>query len=142
MKGLLAVAEITIEAPRDRVWIALTDPVQIKQYMFGSDVEANWEVGEPIRWKGEWQGKSYEDKGEVIEVVKPLRLSVTHFSPLSGAEDRPENYHTIVYELAEHDGNTELRLTQDGNASEQEAVHAKENWMSMLDGLKRLVADA
>ena len=29
---------------------------------------------------------------------------MTHFSPLSGEEDLPENYHVVAYELAELDG--------------------------------------
>ena len=34
---------------------------------------------------------------------------MTHFSPLSGEPDAPENYHTLVYELEEDDGKTMSR---------------------------------
>ena len=44
-------------------------------------------------------GKPYQDKGEVLEVDAPRRLSVTHYSPLMGQEDEPENYHTVIYTL-------------------------------------------
>ena len=67
--------------------------------MFGSRVETDWQVGSPIVWKGECEGKPYEDKGEVLAVRRADRLSVTHFSPLTGQDDVPENYHTLVYEL-------------------------------------------
>ena len=94
MKGIVATAEIDIEAPVERVWSALVDPDQIEKYMFGSRVETDWQVGSPIVWAGEYDGKPYEDKGEVLAVDEPTRLSVSHFSPLSGQDDVPENYHT------------------------------------------------
>jgi Activator of Hsp90 ATPase homolog 1-like protein len=39
---------IEISASREQVWTALTDPEQIKKYMFGSQVVTDWEQGSPI----------------------------------------------------------------------------------------------
>jgi hypothetical protein len=64
---------------------------------------------------------------------------MTHFSPLSGQEDRPENYHTLVYELAESDGRTRVSLSQDNNPSQEAADHSQANWEKMLTGLKEVV---
>jgi uncharacterized protein YndB with AHSA1/START domain len=139
MAGYVATAQIEIDASPDRVWSALTDPEQIEKYMFGSRVETDWKPGSPIVWKGEYEGKRYEDKGEIVEIEPKRRLKVTHFSPLSGQEDVPENYHTLVYELDEHDGHTRVSLSQDGNASEEAAEHSKANWQTMLSGLKNLI---
>lgn len=136
MTGYTAEATTEIAAPADRVWKALTDPDEIKQWMFGSQVETDWEPGSPIRWKGEFQGKSYEDKGEVLEVEPGKRLSVTHFSPLTGQDDVPENYHTVTYALDERDGGTTVRLTQDNASSQDEADHSAQTWQQMLDGIK------
>jgi uncharacterized protein YndB with AHSA1/START domain len=36
MADYVATAETEIDAPRDKVWAALTDPEQIKEYMFGA----------------------------------------------------------------------------------------------------------
>ncbi len=139
MNGIVATASIEIEAPASRVWTALTEPDQIAAYMFGSRVETDWEVGHPITWNGEWEGKPYQDKGQVLAYDEPERLSVTHFSPLTGQDDVPENYHTLVYELGENDGVTTVSLSQDNNGSEEEAEHSRANWQMMLDGLKRQV---
>src|SRR4029077_9803640 len=98
MKGHTAVAEIQIDAPPARVWSALTDPAEIQQYMFGSNVVTDWEPGSRIVWKGEHEGKSYEDHGEILELERDKRLVMTHFSPLNGEDDAPENYHTLAYE--------------------------------------------
>ena len=108
MSDHVATAEIEIDAPPDRVWAALTDPEQIKEYMFGSQVVTDWKRGSPIVWKGEYEGKKYEDKGEVVEIEPGRRLQVTHFSPLSGQEDVPENYHTLLYELEKRGGVTHV----------------------------------
>ena len=103
MADHVATATIEIDASPGEVWAALTDPEQIKKYMFGSRVVTDWQPGSPIVWKGEYEGKKYEDKGEIVEVEQARRLKLTHFSPLSGDEDIPENYHTVLYELEERD---------------------------------------
>ena len=139
MTGRVATAEAEIRAPRSKVWQALTDPDQIEKYMFGSRVETDWKPGSPIVWKGEYEGKKYEDKGEIIEVEPERRLKVTHFSPLSGEEDAPENYHTLVYELEEDDGKTHVSLSQDNNPTDEAAEHSRANWEKMLSGLKEVV---
>ena len=139
MADHVATAETEIDAPPAKVWEALTDPEQIKQYMFGSQVETDWREGSPIVWKGEYEGTKYEDKGEILEIEPERRLKVTHFSPLSGQEDRPENYHSLVYELEESRGRTHVSLSQDNNPDEEAAEHSRANWEKMLAGLKQVV---
>lgn len=139
MPDHVATAEIEIDAPPADVWSALTDPELIEQYMFGSKVVTDWKQGSPIVWKGEYEGKKYEDKGEVVEIEPRRRLKVTHFSPLSGEEDAPENYHTLLYELDERGETTHVSLSQDNNSSEEAADHSRENWEKMLQGLKQVV---
>jgi uncharacterized protein YndB with AHSA1/START domain len=139
MTDHVATAETDIRAPRSAVWRALTDPDEIEKYMFGSRVETDWKPGSRITWKGEYEGKKYEDKGEVLEVERERRLKLTHFSPTSGDEDVPENYHTLMYELEESDGKTHVSLSQDNNKSEEAAEHSRANWGRMLSGLKEVV---
>ncbi len=100
--------------------------------MFGADVESDWREGSPITWKGEWQGKKYEDKG-VIQQMKPERtLSYSHFSPLAGKPDRPENYHTVTIDLSGQGDRTKVTLTQDNNATEEARDQSEKNWTMML----------
>jgi uncharacterized protein YndB with AHSA1/START domain len=135
----IATAEIEIEAPPQRVWTALTDPVEIEKYMFGSHVVTDWKPGSPIVWRGEYEGKKYEDKGKILEFEPERRLRVTHFSPLSGQDDVPANYHTVTYELEGNGGKTHVALRQDNNATAEAAEHSKSNWEKMLSGLKEVV---
>ena len=134
-----AEARTTIHAPASKVWDAITKPELIKQYLFDTDVISDWKVGSPITYQGEWQGKSFEDKGKIIEFEPGKRLRSTHWSPLSGVPDTPENYHTVTYELSGKGGSTDVTITQDNNANEEERVHSEQNWRTVLDGMKKLL---
>jgi uncharacterized protein YndB with AHSA1/START domain len=137
MTGKIATAAVDIAATPQRVWTALTDADEVERYMFGSRVETDWKPGSPIVWKGEYEGRRYEDKGEVVEAQPGRRLVVTHFSPLSGQPDKPENYHTVSYELRGSGNGTHVELSQDNNGSAEEAEHSAANWQMMLNGLKQ-----
>jgi uncharacterized protein YndB with AHSA1/START domain len=139
MSGHVATARTEVAAPPGQVWQALTDPRLIERYMMGSRVETDWQVDSPITWSGEFDGKPYQDKGEVLEVQPGKVLEVTHYSPLMGEEDRPESYHRVRYELSESGDGTDVVLTQDGCASEEQAEQFSQNWQGMLDGLKSVV---
>jgi uncharacterized protein YndB with AHSA1/START domain len=135
----LAEASVQVDAGPERVWQALVDPEEIRAYMFGANVLTDWREGSPILWKGEWEGRAYEDRG-VVRVVQPhRRLSYTHFSPLSGLADAPENYHTVTVDLAAAGTGTRVTLTQDNNATPEERDHSQKNWALMLEGLKKHV---
>lgn len=138
-QDLIAKTSVVIDAPKADVWKALVTPAAIKQYMFGTDARSDFKEGSPITWTGEWQGKPYQDKG-VIERAEPERvLQYTHFSPLAGQPDRPENYHTVTIELADSGSQTRVTLTQDNNPTEEARAHSEKNWTMMLRGLKKFV---
>jgi uncharacterized protein YndB with AHSA1/START domain len=139
MNGLIATADVELSASPAQVWKALTDPDLIRQYLFGAEVETTWEPGSPIVWRGEYEGRSYEDKGEVLVCEPEKALTVTHFSPLTGLEDRPENYHTVSYALTDRGDHTHLALVQDHNDTAEAVQEASDNWQTVLDQLKVLV---
>ncbi len=139
MANLVAKMEVDVVAPAAEVWHALTDPAVIAEYFFGTKVETDWQPGSPITWSGEYEGKAYQDKGEVVEVEPNQRLTVTHFSPMSGLPDEAENYHTITYEIEARGDTSRLSMSQDNNADEAEVEHARQTWSAMLDGLKSTV---
>lgn len=140
-KGLIAAQSIVINAPIEKIWDALVNPDLIKQYMFGTNVMSEWKEGSAITWKGEWQGKAYEDKGVILKLDKPHLLKYSHFSPLTGEPDLPENYHTVTIELSDQDGAVKVDLRQDNNATQEAKDHSEKNWGMMLADLKKLVED-
>jgi len=135
----VAKATVKINAPKSKVWEALTRPDLIKQYLFGTEVTTDWKVGSPITYKGIWEGKTYEDKGKILQVEPEKLLVSTFWSALSGLPDVPENYNTIRYELSPVDGGTRLNIIQDNNATQEDADHSARNWQMVLDGLKKLL---
>jgi len=138
MTGQTVSARVEISASPSQVWHALTDPDLIRQYFFGTEVRTTWRPGDPITWSGEYDGRSYEDRGEVLEVVPEERLVVTHFSPMSGQEDTAENRHRITYRLEKDGPATRLSLDQD-NTPEESVEEFRGNWETMLGNLKELV---
>lgn len=138
-RGRVASAQVVVEASRERVWAALTDPDIISRYLFGSTVTSDWMVGSTITYAGEYEGKKYEDHGEILEIRPPELLRSTHFSPLSGQPDIPENYHELTYTLTAVGDDTRLAFRQDNNASEDEVKYSTANWQQMLDSLKSVV---
>ncbi|HWH25299.1 MAG TPA: SRPBCC domain-containing protein [Pseudolysinimonas sp.] len=137
MTGIVSVSEIDIDASAAQVWGILTDSAKLGEVMFGSEVVTDWEVGGPIIYRGEWEGKPFEDKGTIVEMREPSLLVVTHYSPLGGDQDVPENYHEIRYELSGAGGRTHVALRQDGNADQAAADHSATNWDAMLASLKK-----
>lgn len=135
----IANSEILIGAPIEKVWDALVNPEIIKKYMFGTTVISDWTEGSKIIWQGEWKGKPYEDKGTILKIVPGRQLQYSHFSPLTGLEDTPENYHTVTVNLSEGEKQTRVALSQDNNATEKEKEHSESNWKMMLTGLKELL---
>ena len=135
MTDHIARAERDIAAPPETVWDVLTDPGPNPEIMFGARIDTTWRVGDRITWSGEWEGKPYEDHGEILEIEPGSILRVTHFSPLTGQEDVPENYHELEYRLTPISSGTHVVLSQNNNPTAEAAEHSAANWRSMLDGL-------
>jgi uncharacterized protein YndB with AHSA1/START domain len=132
-------ASTTIKASASKVWDALTKPELIKQYMFGAEVTTDWQKGSPIYYRGVWEGKSYEDKGEILHIEVGKSMVSTYWSSMSGVPDKPENYKTVTYELASDGNGTRLTVTQDNNSSLEEANHSESNWRIALDAIKKML---
>lgn len=139
MESNIATSTITINASKAKVWDALVNPITIKKYMFGTDVVSDFREGSDIRWKGQWKGTSYEDKGKVVTVDAGKTLRYTHFSPLTGEADKAENYHTVTIGLTSKGTDTNVTLTQDNNKTPDAKEHSEKNWKQMLEGLKSVV---
>jgi uncharacterized protein YndB with AHSA1/START domain len=139
MKGLKAKATIRIEAPAKAVWEALTTPALIKQYLFGTDAVSDWKPGSPIAFRGEWEGKPYEDKGTILKAEPNKVFEYTYWSSMSGKEDVPANYANVTYNLDGENGRTVLTITQDGIPTEESKKHSEQNWGMVLTTLKEML---
>ena len=139
IKKLTANSEITIHAPAAKVWGALTNPKLIKQYFFGTETKSTWKVGSPILFKGTWKGKTYTDKGHILQNERNKVLQYTHWSSLSGVPDLPENYYKVTFRAYPGNGKTLLSVSQGDLASEKARVESRKNWAMVLSSIKQLL---
>jgi uncharacterized protein YndB with AHSA1/START domain len=134
----VARVETVIDASPERVWQAITDPEQVRQYMAGAQVDSGWQQGDPITWSGEWNGRPFQDKGKILAIDPGKQLRVSHYSALSGQPDVPESYHVVTYDLTREGDRTRLLLTQENNSDEAMVAESEKTWSMMLDGLKKV----
>ena len=141
MKEKLTVkTTVSINAPAEKVWKAITTPSLIKKYLMGTTVTSSWKEGSTIEYEGEYNGKKYHDKGVIKKIEKGRLLQSTYWSSAGGKGDNPENYNLVTYKLDEKEGQekTIVTLTQDNVLSEQEKEHVTGNWKTVLKKLKKV----
>ena len=136
---LTATKSININVPVSKVWKALTTPALIKEYLFGTDTITDWQKGSTITYAGEWEGKSYEDKGVIVDIIPEKLLHTTYFSGMSGKEDKPENYANVIYKVSPDDGHSTLTISQDNIENDEQLKHMEENWSKVLESIKKLL---
>jgi uncharacterized protein YndB with AHSA1/START domain len=100
------------DAPRELVWEAFTDPVQIVQW-WGPDGFTNTLHEMDVRPGGIWRhtmhgpdGVDYPNLARYIEVVRPARLVYELREDVPGAQE----HFTATVTLEERDGGTEVTL--------------------------------
>jgi len=131
------IKEITINAPREKVWQALTDPEITRKYFFHCRVLSSWEPGSPIVFKGRmfW--------------IIPIKLEGTVKKIVPGhlLQYTVENHGTggmslVTDELSEENGKTLLKITDDVGSepgAEKRYKNSMSGWDKILRGLKRTV---
>lgn len=147
MTAITASASVVVDAPRQRVWEALTDPELVRQYFMGARIATDWQVGHPITFTGMWKDKPFEDKGEILTFEPQEEMSYSHWSPLSGTDDVPDNYHVVRITLGDAEDCTRVTLEQSNlngsvtDADRKSRDDYEKNWQGTLEGLKK-VAEA
>jgi uncharacterized protein YndB with AHSA1/START domain len=135
-KNLIAKSSVQINNTVDEAWKALVNPEIVAKYMLGSQQLSDWRKGSSIKWKKDFNGRKFEDKGEILEITPQKSLKYTHYSPASGRPDAPENYQTVSVTLKANAKGTTIELTSDNNASEEEKTTNEHIWALYLQGLK------
>ena len=135
---LTATATIRITADKEDVWDTLTNPEKIKKYLFGTQAISDWKKGSTLKFTGEWEGKTYEDKGTILDTEPGKLFRYTYWSSMGKLEDMPENYAIVTYELVPAGAETILNIKQDNIANEEAREHSEKNWLYILSEIKRL----
>jgi len=130
-----------INAPRNRVYQAWTDPVQMKEW-WGPDnvrtlkIVADTRIGGKYRWDlVNPEGEQMSVFGEYRELIPGRKIVFTW--KWDDDEDW-QNYTSLVsVEFSDRDGGTELRLTHEQLPSEESRDRHNQGWNSVLDRLER-----
>ncbi len=133
------LSTITINAPVQKVWDALTKPELVKQWQYGSELITDWKVGSGIRFRAEWEGKVFEQWGKVSALIQHKVIRYSLFVPRPDLEDKPENYFVMSYILTEQGEKVKLEIIQEDNrpGAKQDAPQGEEN--TVLQSLKSLI---
>lgn len=134
-----STSSIIINAPLEKVWEALTKPELVKQYFFGTDLVTTWEVGAPIFFRGEWEGKSYEDKGTILSFLPMTSFSFNYWSSFSGSPDTLETRQLLEYTVEETSEGVRVAIKQSNVDTQERADHSAKNWDMVLQGLKKMI---
>ena len=107
MKHTPFVIERTFDAPIGKVWRAITDKNQMKQWYFDIP-EFKPEVGTQFQFYGGTEEKRYLHVCKVTEVVRHKRLRY------SWRFDGYEGDSVVTFELSQQGGKTKLMFTHEG----------------------------
>lgn len=103
--------ETYINAPKDRVWEALTNAEFTSQYFHATHVESTWEPGAPVNYRHSAGGDSAVE-GKVIEADPPNKLAIT-WHVLYDEKAKTEEPSRVTFSLEETGGQTRLRIVHD-----------------------------
>jgi len=105
-------SKIHLAVPKPKAWAALTRPELVAKWQYGSILTTDWKVGSRITFRTEWEGKVFEQWGEILEYREPEKLRYNLFAPRPDLIDRSENYFEMVYTLSPSEGGTLITITQ------------------------------
>lgn len=130
-----------INAPRERVYRAWTDPAQLKEWWGPEGVRtrkiaADVRVGGEYRWELINQdGEEMTVHGEYRELVPNSKIVFTwQWDDDEAWKDRTS---VVTVEFSDRDGGTEVRLTHVQLPSEPSRDRHTEGWASVLDRLEK-----
>lgn len=131
--------QILLKASKEDVWDALTNPDIIKQYMFGAKAISDWKLGSELIFEGEYEGKTYRDKGNIMKISPERILQYNYWSGFSGLPDKPENYMIITFELEDAGDDTLLKLTQSQFNNKTQVGHSEAAWDTCFGIIKDIL---
>ena len=130
-----------INAPRDRVYAAWTDPAQLRQWFGPEKVQtrnltADARVGGKFRWDlTNSEGEKMTCLGEYRELQPGKKIVFTW--QWDDDEDWENHTSVVTVELSDRDGGTELRLIHEQLPNEQSRDGHSGGWNSALDKLEK-----
>jgi uncharacterized protein YndB with AHSA1/START domain len=133
-----------IQASRDRVYAAWTDPAQLKKWFGPENVKtrnliADARVGGEFRWDlTDQEGKEITISGEYRELEPGKKIVFTW--RLEEDEDWINDNSIVTVEFFDRKGGTEIRLTHEKLPNETSRDDHTQGWNSVLDKVERFLS--
>jgi uncharacterized protein YndB with AHSA1/START domain len=135
------VSEISISAPAEKVFQAITDPAQVVRWWGQTGIYRCTEFQSDLRVGGKWrsagagaEGRSFEAKGEYLQIDPPRLLVHTWVASWTG------DAQTVVrWELEASKQGTLVRIRHTGLAAHPELPQSYSGWPRMLGWLQALL---
>lgn len=130
------VEELTINAPAARIFAALTDPNQRREWWGATGRIQTTQIESDLRVGGKWKmsgtgfGKPFSVSGEYRAIEFPRLLAFTWLP--SWEEDATETL--VRFDLSEKDGVTTVRVTHSGLTPKGAEAH--KGWAQILAWLR------
>jgi uncharacterized protein YndB with AHSA1/START domain len=132
-----------INAPRDRVYAAWTDPAQLTEWFGPEGVQTNELIAETrVGGKFQWsltnaEGEKMTVRGQYRELQPGRRIVFTW--QWQDDEDWEDHESIVTVELSDTAGGTELRLIHTQFPNEQSRDGHNRGWQSALDKLEKFL---
>jgi len=126
-----------IRTTPEKLWSALTDANQMKEYWFGMHFHAEWTKGS--EWRMLFPDGKVADTGEIIEFEPPKRIRLkwrNEFRP----ELKAEGFALCTIELEPYGEAVRLSITHTIERAESKFIQAVSGgWPKILSNLKSLL---
>lgn len=121
----------------ERLWSALTDANQMKEYWFGMQIQTEWKTG--AEWQMIFPDGRVADRGEILELERPKRMQLkwrNEFRP----ELKAEGFALCTLEIEPVGAAVRLTITHTIERADSNFIRAVAGgWPKILSNLKSLL---
>jgi uncharacterized protein YndB with AHSA1/START domain len=141
VNDLVVSRSVVLNASPERVWEALTHPGMTKHYMYNCAVSSDWKPGSPVRWSGDYNGRTLDEQGDIIDIIPGRLLKYSGFDRLADGDISRDGNIYITHELIPIGAKTKLLTTLEHfEGDESRAEYAAQQWdFEILPRLQTLV---
>jgi uncharacterized protein YndB with AHSA1/START domain len=124
--------ELTVDAPREEVFRALTDAEQLKRWWITDGVSEPHAGGSyRFEWKMADPADDHVQEGTYAEVVDGERITYPWSSPAGDSR--------VTVALSERNGGTQVSLVHEGIAADDQFERYEQGWTGFLANLKSVL---
>jgi uncharacterized protein YndB with AHSA1/START domain len=126
-----------IRTTPEKLWSALTDATQMKEYWFGMQIKTEWKAGAP--WKMVFPDGKVADTGEILELERPKRIRLkwrNEFRP----ELKAEGFAVCTIEIEPYGDAVRLSIMHTIERADSKFIQSVSGgWPKILSNLKSLL---